>query len=520
MSAAERPAIHSGNYYTSGVVRVLAKLSEMGIAVPQEALGVPKHHGFGKPLVEFTWLEHAILDWFEGRDYDQAQALIHYRPPCAEWQVIRVLDDEKCPRELSHGMLCPSAAAALAVVLYSCDADSVRLDSCRQENDVLIVTIGGNDALQIEPVTLEPFDRAVRDRVRTAFKGVRRRDPAMTAHAVRLPGFDRCFDNAMESRAVSASEGCLILGFPGNWALAMRNALKQVGISVKQHQAQELAAVFFGASNWHQLVRHQDEINDDCEPVALAYDTSEGRQERFYRTPEEAIFALGHVLNRYPETVVCVHFDLTLDCRRVLFLANRQRDLEAAKRAGTYCFENCIECASNDYWDPEIHGAPAFTEGAQRLLADVASAPQYSSSAHGLLYERNDAAGLLEAKLKRMGLPAGNLVYFGDHHAAAVFHEEEPDGGPLLTAFVQFYRFEDGNPKHIADVAMYKADVFADEMDGGFRLSVHPDYARGDPIEIQSTDAEPIRRFLDLTFVDTFFNYSTPQIAAGLQWRH
>lgn len=518
-AAATAPAIHSGNYYTPGVERVLAKLSAMDIAVPQEALKPPKHQGLGEPLVQFSRLEHAILDWFEGRDYEQAQALIHYRPPRDEWQVIRILDDENCPSQVTPDMLCPTRAAALSAVVYACDADSVRIDGCRQDKEALIVTIGGKDTLRIESIDLEPFDCAVRNRVRTAFKGVRRIDSATFSRAARLPGFAGCFDDGPEFRALSTADGCLLFGFPSNWALAMRNALKQVGIAVKHSQAQELVAVFFGASNWHQLVRHQDEPNEGCEPVALAYDTPAGRQERYYRSPEEAIFGLGNVLKSYPEAVECTEFALTLDNRRVVFFGAKQREREAVVQAGAYLCPSCIECAGNDYWAPEIHGAPAFMEAAHLLLADVAKKPQHASSL-GLLYDRADATGLLEAVLKRMGLPDGHLVYFGNL-AAAVFHVPEPDGGPLLSALVHFYRLTDGNPKHIGGVAMYKAEVIVDEMGGAWRLTVLPEYGRENPIEIQSADAEPVRRFLELTQGDHLFTYGVPRVrTSGQPSRH
>lgn len=271
--------VGSGNYQISGLRRVISKLSEMGITVPPEALSVPPHEGYGKPLVEFTNIEHAMLDWFDSRDYHQSQALIHYKEPRHKWHVIDILDEDNTPRELSPGMMCPSKLDAIGAVLYSCDLDTVRLDAFRKEGDRLIVSIGGKETVTITPVIMDHPDLAIRDRVRNAFKGVRRYRDNVSAHAASLPGYSLIKKLATSEIGKShyPATGCMFLGFPKNWALAMKNALKQVGVQVKQSQAQELVAVFFGASNWHQLVKHQDKLNDATFPVPVEWVDENGK---------------------------------------------------------------------------------------------------------------------------------------------------------------------------------------------------------------------------------------------------
>lgn len=513
MSSSERrPAIHAGNYYLTGVRRVLAKLAAMGIAVPADALGVPAFEGIGKPMAEFTRIEHAMLDWFTGRDYDQAQALIHYRPPGGEDHVIRILDEERCPRELTFDMLCPTRADAVAAVVFACDQDAVRVDAFRQEGEALVAVIDGADVVRIDPVRCEPFDRAVRDRVRTALKGVRRYDTrSLYARAARLPGFDNREHGMELNRFGRVEESCLFLGFPTNWAFAVRSALRQVQINVKQSQAQELAAVFFGASNWHQLVKHQDEPYSGVGPVQVTIHAATGPQERFYRTPEEAIFSVGCALKSYPEPVVIQRFDLTLDERSVSFRAVTRRAYDTTEPADRFFCPACIEGGGNDRWVASDDGDLAYVEAAQRIIGKLGT-EQGAVSTSGALYAGDEPAATLAGLLGREGLPADHLVHLGDY-AVAVFHEPEPNGGSLRTARVRIYRLEPGHGyRRGEDVAMYKARVRVVEAAKGKTLVIRPDYGHGAPIEIPVADVEQVRRLLALVHGEHLFTHSVPGI--------
>lgn len=491
-------SVHSGNYYSTGARRVLAKLAEMGIAVPAAALAVPPHIGFGKPSAEFTRIEHAMLDWFEGRDFDQAQALIHCRPQSNEWHVIRLLDEEKTPRDVTHEMLCPSRLEALAAVLASCDRDALRLDACRKDGAAVVVVIGGTDALCLETAVMEPFDIERRDRVRAAFKGVRRYDhSAILSHAARLPGFKGVAlgDDLLSPRAAN---GCMLLGFPGNWALAMRNALKQVDITVKQSQAQELAAIFFGASHWHQLVKHQDETVDALSPTAV---TVEG-QTRFYRTPEEAVFAVGKELEGFPERVVVQHFGLSLNSHHITFWAAKQSTMAALPPAERYLCPSCIESGANDYWDMAHNETVELAAAAQRLLATVDAGDGHVSTL-GVLYDKPGRAALLEALLGRQGIPPSQIVTVGDY-ALAVSYD---DDGSKRTACLHIYRITEEGPRKLknGDVEMYKAQVRVINRVDGFKLVIRPDYGNDEPIEIPVAHVGQVKQLLALTHREDLF---------------
>lgn len=506
MSQRNTTPVHSGNYYMVGVQRVLAMLAEMGIVVPDAALMAPPHEGPMKPVTVYTRIEYAMLDWFMGRDFEQAHALIHYRQPRDQWHVIRLLDEEKAPRDMSYDMLCPTKLDALAAVLSACDRDVVRLDACRKDGAAVVVVIDRSDALRIEPVTMEPFDLAVRDRVRAAFKGVRRHDGSeIYSHAARLPGFKTLLATRIGS-VERASGGCMLLGFPGNWALAMRNALKQVGVAMKQSQAQELAAVFFGASHWHQLVKQQDEANDVVPPVSVSVEGATGHQCRFYQTPEEAIFAAGKVLEIHHEPVIIKHIGLSTDNHRIVFSAVNQSALQAFTRKDWFLCPSCIEVGYNDYWNVDDYGTEAIADAARQLMASLDGSDGVATT-RGVLYDDASDAALLKGLLGREGIPPEQIVYVGDH-ALAVSYGPEPNGGPRQSAYLQIFRITERGPRMLSNggVTMYKAEVRVLDDAGGITLMITPDYGKDEPIEIRAENMIQVERLIALTHREDLFS--------------
>lgn len=121
-------SVHAGNYYSYGVKRVLEKLAAMDIAVPPEALSFPKQDEPDGLHHEFSYLEHAVMDYFTDRDYDQAQALIHFRAPSHEWHVIYVLDEHEDTGDITHGMICSSLVKAIESVVLWCETSGEEVD--------------------------------------------------------------------------------------------------------------------------------------------------------------------------------------------------------------------------------------------------------------------------------------------------------------------------------------------------------------------------------------------------------
>lgn len=362
-------AIHSGNYYTTGVKRVLAKLLEFGVKVPSNALEYPLLDY--QPMQKFTNIEHAMLDWFEGRDYKQAQSLIHFKQPINDWHVICVIDQDHQLREVTDRMICPTLLDAVAAIIFGADNDASRIE-CENIGDSIVVAVDGIDTVRIDPLSLEPFNLSIRDRVRTAFKGARDLDRGyLMSYASKLPGFkDASFTS---ERPRINPDALMFLGYPSNWSLAMRNALKQVDIDVKQNQAQELAAVFFGAANWHQLIKHQDELNSLMMPVDVMVKSTDGERHNFYCTTEEAVFAVGNAIKSYPKQVTINHLGLTLSNERVFIMAS---DGEPAMTAlgnelNFSLPENCIESGGNDYWSMDWNGATELEVQARKLLSEI-----------------------------------------------------------------------------------------------------------------------------------------------------
>lgn len=510
------PVIHSGNYYAVSTARVVAKLDAMGIEVPSAATELPAFQVGEKSIVEFTRIEHAMLDWFEGRDYDQAQALIHYQPVQNGAHVIRILHEATCPSEISQDMICPSLADAIAAVIYGCDRDTVVLDEVRRDNDAVIAVIHGIDTLRIEAIVCEPFNIAIRDRVRTAFKGVREYDlQTILDRVARLPGLANVADPELDHRHPRRiPDACLLFGFPGNWAFAMRSALQQVDIVVTQSQAQELVAVFFGAGSWHQLIKHRDQLNSTACPVAVSV-TEPFNRQLFYQTPEEALFAVGTAAKALTEPLVISTIGLSLDKRRLCVAINTQRNYDETPPSERFLSKQAIETGMNDYWAASDYVEPAHFDAAlelcDRLDALRNCTPATAVATAGILYKRDGVEALLRGLLAREGLASDNLIFIGQF-AFAVFHVPDPDGLGMLTAQARIYRIDESGVEEVNQVAMYKAEIEVKEAVGVNKLVITPDYGNGEAIEIGFVDIEQVMRLLALTHGDDLFARSVPRL--------
>jgi len=507
------PSVHAGNYYTFGAKRLVKKLVEMGIAIPSEALAHPlQDPDFdNERLSEFSRLELALLDWFEDRDYDQAQALIHFRPPTGDWHAIYVLDEGHLPSEVTDGMLCPTLRDALGAVIAGCDQDAVRLDECRKTKTGVTVVIDGQEALRISPIQIEAFDLEKRDRVRSAFKGVRRHGfAARISKAERLPGYKGTqWANPIHD---SSPDFGMLFGFPGNWAYAMRSALKQVNIEVKLSAAQELAAVFFGGESWHQLVKHQDVPNAGTPPVEVAVKTGTDMQRRFYASPEEALFAFGYALRDYPEPMMIRHFEATLMKERVSALAVPQKLFEVQLNPPPLfeTYEACIESGANDYWDLDGYGSHLITKAAQQMLNRIHLNQSSEDDIHG---GDKSAKSLLEGLLQRDGVPVEQITYAGDY-AFAVRYVDSPNGPQAEAAQLQIFKMQGRHLEKLKDgaIQMYKAEVTITERPTGIRLRIKPDYGRGPAIEIPFENLEQVNQLIALTHADGLFTMRSPEV--------
>lgn len=513
--------VYPEDYYTPGVRRVTSKLQEMGIEVPPAAVSAPIHRGIGNPFVELTKIELALLDWFVDRDSDQAQALVSPRLTTTrkDWHVIEVLDDDRCPAEISSGMLCPSLLDAIGAVIDASDRDVVRLDSCRKDGaDIVVVIGGGCDVARIQPVRLEPFDLTVRDRVRTAFKGAREYDvPFVISRAARLPGFSKVLKRGEENVSEGTASGCMLFGFPTNWAFAMRNALKQVDIVVTQSQAQELCAVFFGAGSWHQLVKHQNEPDHSTPPVAVGFRDENGTwQRRFYHTPEEAVFATGRLVQDLNETaaVSLNHISLTIDRKRIYCGFAKKAEMDALSPMDL-C-ENWIESGGNDYWDMATKGSAGINIAAQELLGKLNAAGNGATSAAGVIYPGSGDRELLEGLLGRSGIPPKQIVYIGDC-ALAVSYVDDPDGRNMLAANLQVFKFTESGTHKLkgGDIAMYKAVVRVVEKPGCPYLVIRGDYGNHDPIEIPINDWGRVEQLASMTHGEGMFALEPFDLGGG-----
>lgn len=484
-----------GTDYVAGAERVVAKLHSMGIAVPPAAVAMPQRSG---PRLDFSLLEHAIMDHIDDPDVWQATALIHYQAPRAQWHILRVLIDDS-EIQLDSVTLCPSLLDALGAVISASDGAALRLESCRREGDAVAITVGAQVAFRIEPIKLEPFNLALRDRVRTTFKGVRTGDfPAILSRASRLPGFSQiAFASRFNERGVG--EGFFISS-PANWALGMREALAQVGIAVKQAQAQELVAVFFGASSWHQLIKHQNDLHSELQPVAFTQITEIGVIERFYHTAEEAIFAFSDAIKYSQEPLIVNHLSRRGQ-HQVYIQATTPAEFEAQNarresRLDWYAAPAYLACQDLESYSiaENAEDPQAMLAAAEQLLAALTtpSAP----AALGGLYLRPEVFGVLESKFRRSGATVEYLGQVGQH-AVAIFQPKAIDGSQGR-ARLGVYRIEGSRALNILDEALYKATIdYHYEVDGG-TLAIEPDYGHQPTVLIPMVRPDQVRPLLDI----------------------
>ena len=439
--------------------------------------------------------------------------------------IAHIINEDCCPDDVTQDMICPSLTDAITAIIYACDRDSVRLDEIRRVEEGVIGVIQGIDTVIIKEIKCEPFDIAIRDRVRTAFKGIREYDiEGIKARAARLPGFKNPPVIKLENNQFHRVKGgCLFFGFPSNWAVAMRSALKEVGIVVTQSQSQELVAVFFNANSWYQLIKHKDELNSTMSPISVTVN-GKSRRQLFYQTPEEAIFAVGMANKSYTESVVMPHFGLSTDNERVNVKVVAKSIYEKHAADFSYFDKSLTESGWNDYWEASEYATPQQMDAALKMLEKLGKESDNrinnSVSTEDILYKSSGVLGLLKGLLEREGLEEKNLIFIGQF-AIAVFLVPDPDGRGMLTAQARIYKIENEVAKEISLVAMYKAEIEVKEGLGESILVITPDYGNDDPIEIGFADAEQVRRFIDLTYNDKLFTLCTPMVSKiSSKYRH
>lgn len=501
------PRTHSGNYYSARAGFVASKLTSWGIDVPTEYLQrVKDQDRTGELRKLFSSLELTLSDWFDGRDYPKAKALIHFRPQRTEWWSIRILSEEYMPSDgqISDGMICESLAHALAQVVSDCDYCAVRITDCHQIAGDFYVAINGGLALRIEPITLEPFRRDIRDRVRSALKGARRYDyHAIRRQLSKLPGFKEPI--AQYGLSYKANPKEQLLAFPGSWAFAMRGAMKELGIEVKQHQAQELAAVFLGASNWHQLTKHQEEIDESVLPVAVESYSDGELSRRYYRTPEEAIFAFGEVIGSFSDPIEIDNICLSVMAHVPTLCARRPGINALADWDGDYW----VKSGYTDYLNSD-YITPGALKVAEEMITRVRE-HENQVSVTPILYPGKRAIDLLAGIMEREEIPARQLAIVGTH-ALIVTYTDAPDNQPMQTALLRIYRMDLDQSLHVVEygIAMYKAIVTVSEDGDKPLVSIRGDYGHHDAIEFVADDLAQVKHMLDLTHAPGLYHTERP----------
>lgn len=403
------PAVHAGNYYGAGTIRVIEKMKAVGIDFTESITVTPPKKA--NEFYGFSPLQHALMDYFEGRDYNQAQRLIHYsaaetsRSNVDDWYAVYC--DDGGVLNIADCSLAKTELDAVAAIIETCDQQSVLISKCEYVDGHLVFLAGGKEVARVEKIQFEPFSLDIRNRVRTTLKGVRTLGDhiAKASRIKRLPGFDSAtfIQDAIEIAQNNEPRGCFFLGFPNNWALAMKESLSTLGIGVKLSQAQELTAVFFGANSWYQLVMRVDE--PICTVPCVVSDLSEGTPKRlFYRTTEEAIFSCGQQIKSCKKEVVISAVELSFGDYLAIIWATAPEQVEQI------FIEAIIECGSNDILDEVSSSAT------QMAAEDFLRAVKEQRNPIPILRDGNDIEASFFSAQARNGILKSDIVRIGNYY--------------------------------------------------------------------------------------------------------
>lgn len=491
--------------YEEGLQRLIGHLRSHQIDIPPAAIAPGRPEENQAPQSVFSALENALLDFFEYRDFEQAHALLHHRQATANWCVLRPVAEREEQLDLSDPTLCPSSVLALELLVRTCDLKAVRIERCWRRGSILVVESAGKTLATVEPITVEPFDRSARDRVRKAFKGVREHDDNSIRRAAKqLPGLT---DLAWREKKWPslAQPGCMLFGYPTNWAIAMRRALQEVGVITTQSQALEAAAVYLGASSWHELIQHDGDPFASLVPVGVSARDSSGQVTRwFYSTPEEALWATARLAGRSPVPFGVDYIEASFETRhRVCAVLRSETGRQSLDEDAPG-----IECAMHELWFSSYEEAEP-THRAAKLLLNQASARESGGSVATLLYSGTTLPDLIVGIMDRSGIPSTHLV-IGDTHFCVVEHRERRGGderiGAAQEAILHLYAVENEgvHPSHV--ISMYKAKVLIAESDGKPALEIRGDYGRIDPVTITFPTAQRRQQLLELTHAAGMFS--------------
>ena len=489
--------IDQHNYYRSGIDRVIGQLRQIDASVPDAALRrvptMPEEILSVSGLPEspaFSPLDHAIMNRFEGRDYLLAQQLLHpTKIGSNEWHAIGFPDPET-PSPTLDFVLSPSLLDATAVAISHCDKSGTRIDAVESDGTKVVFWASKTVAASICPIDFEPFSLQKRDRVRFAFKHVRNHSNPELLHArlKKIPGFENTgFSVPFYER--TPRDGCLLFGYPSNWAAEMKNALEDVEIAVKLHQAQDLVATFFGAASWHQLISHQDDEMRVLVPTCVSWGDEKGRQHRYFKTAEEAIYAVGQIIGASHEDIVVDHLSLTLSNYPATLSCAKKNDFEAADGHDRYLLTHCIESGWND-----VESAADCSDGvvvtAERLLRAITNKKGNPAE---VLCSKGGARGQFFAAQKRAGVSEENIVPVGDY-----FLSFEMANEPGERDFLFIHRIEGNAITKVADgIPLYKASLVLSP--GAQSLTIKTDYQRVTVATIPVVDARFIDTVRDIT---------------------
>lgn len=240
-----------------------------------------------------------VIENFDSEDFIFGRRLLEPSDNLV-WQSVYIGPGaEDLRRRYDHRNVAESQEEAFGFLLEEIDYLRLEVSGLIVEKD--LIEIRGPEGLiaRVEPICFEASDSAVLSRVERSLKGLQiygQRDKIVRELRA-IPGLGCLVEPDDRSRKI---HGSAFIKTPASFASMLRRMLEQLlNIQVKQHQAQELIAAFFGASNWQQLIHHSEEDRCWCSPSAVVVhdgDDQEVKSIRYFRNSAMALWELGRAV--------------------------------------------------------------------------------------------------------------------------------------------------------------------------------------------------------------------------------
>lgn len=399
-------------------------------------------------------VHNLILDHFEREDFIWARRLLSpdHTPT---WQSVYVGPGSEDLRSRHDNYnVAESQVEALGFLLE--EIDHLRLEVTEVTLDPNLIEIQGPEGLiaRVEPIAFEPSNPTIQSRVERSLKGLQLYGQQIkTVSELRsIPGLQSLLQPDEERGTPS---GTALIKTPASFAALLRRLLDtHLDVHVKQHQAQELIASFFGASNWQQLIRHADE--DRCWYCPAAVAVNDGDHQiykslRYFRNAAMGLWALGETVKHWDGAMIEGYYSHTTHgIPYIPFKVTKERTSSRST-------------IDTDPLALSLYGPPVVSaEGQESFDAAIAILQSDDPLASFEAYLGDDP---IESANSRLGVISGGVMRIGN----LLFTIRGFNGGNHQVLFLERFS-ESGKRLAVHQISIESAEVGLDPETGGYCL--------------------------------------------------